>query len=154
MIDYSIIIMSAQPGTKKEQITKTLAYGSAQMRELLSLDDFCEHIAEHNSPFSKGTVKGILTDAVACMRELLLGGNKVSLGDLGTFHVELATEGAKTADTFTAQNIKAVNVRWTPGTEFRNLRDDATFQLVPTRAAQKSANETIKNQETIQGLEE
>ena len=72
--------MSCKPGTKKtEQTYATKAYGAAQVHEVLDLDDFCRHIADHNSPFSKGTVKGILTDAVACLREQLLAGNKASL---------------------------------------------------------------------------
>ena len=153
MINYSIVIMGTKPGTKKEQITETKAYGTAQVHEVLSFDAFCKHIADHNSPFSKGTVKGILTDAVACLREMMLAGNKVKLGDLGDFHVELATEGAVTTDDFSAANIKAVNVRWTPGKDFANLRDDATFQLVPSRAAQGDAIEVVKNTDTIHGLE-
>ena len=154
MINYSIAIMSCKPGTKKtEQTYSTKAYGTAQIHESLDLDDFCRHIADHNSPFSKGTVKGILTDAVACLREQLLAGNKVSLGDLGSFHVELACDGADTTDEFNAQKIKAVNVCWTPGLEFKNLRSVAEFNLVPSRKAQADAIEVIRNEETIQGLE-
>ena len=153
MINYSICIMSTKPGTKKADIQETKAYGTAQVHEVLDMDDFCKHIADHNSPFSKGTVKGILTDAVACLREQLLAGNKVVLGDLGAFHVELATEGADTTDEFNAQKIKEVNVRWTPGLEFKNLRSVAEFNLVPSRKAQADAIEVIRNEETIQGLE-
>ena len=153
MINYSIMIMGTKPGTLKANITETKAYGTAQVHEVLDIDQFAEHIAEHNSPFSKGTVKGILCDAVACLREQLLAGNKVRLGDLGAFHVELACEGAVTTDDFSTDNIKAVNVRWTPGKRFKNLRQDATFQLVPGRKAQDDAIEVIKNTDTIQGLE-
>ena len=153
MINYSICIMGTKPGTKKADIQETKAYGTAQVHEVLDMDDFCKHIADHNSPFSKGTVKGILTDAVSCLREQLLAGNKVVLGDLGAFHVELATEGADTTDEFNAQKIKEVNVRWTPGQEFKNLRSVAEFNLVPSRKAQADAIEVIRNEETIQGLE-
>ena len=145
--------MSTTPGTKKADITETKAYGTAQVHEVLDLDAFCKHIADHNSPFSKGTVTGILTDAVACLREQLLAGNKVNLGDLGSFHCELSTEAADATDEFTAANIKAVNVCWTPGKEFKDLRQDAEFQLVPSRKAQSDAIEVIRNEETIEGLE-
>ena len=153
MIDYAIAIMSAQPGTKKAEITETKAYGTAQVREVLNLDQFCQHVADHNSPFSKGTIKGVLEDAVSCLREQILAGNKVNLGALGGFYVELATEGAATPDAFTASNIKEVNTRWCPGKNFKNLRAEATFNLVPTRKAQADAVEEIKNEETIHGLE-
>ena len=153
MINYSIMIMGTTPGTKKESITETKAYGTAQVHDVLDFDDFCKHIADHNSPFSKGTIKGVLTDAVACIREQLLAGNKVKLGDLGDFSVELKTEGAVTTDDFSVDNIKAVNVRWSPGKDFKDLRQDAEFQLVPSRAAQTDAIEVVKNTDTIHGLE-
>lgn len=157
MINYSICIMSAKPGTKKADISAqtggTKAYGTAQIHNKLSFDQFCEHVSEHNSPFSKGTIQGILTDAVSCIREQLLAGNSVQLGALGTFRVELSTEGADTTEEFGAANIKEVNVCWTPGKNFRNLREEAQFQLVPTRKMQDDAIEVIKNTDTIQGLE-
>ena len=153
MINYSIMIMGTKPGTKKADITETKAYGTAQIHESLDFDQFCQHIADHNSPFSKGCIKGVLTDAVACLREQLLAGNAVQLGDLGNFHVELKTEGAVTTEDFTDANIKEVNACWLVGKRFRNLRDDATFQLVPNRKAQADAIEVIKNTDTIQGLE-
>lgn len=157
MINYSICIMSAKPGIKKKDISAqtggTKAYGTAQIHNKLDFDDFCKHISDHNSPFSKGTIKGILTDAVACLREQLLAGNSVAFGDLGTFRVELKTEGAKTTEEFEVANIKAVNpvIYW--GKALRKLRDEAEFQLVPNRKMQGEAIEVIKNTDTIQGLE-
>ena len=153
MINYSICIKGTKPGTLKANIQETKAYGVAQADEILNLDDFCQHIADHNSPFSKGTIKGILTDAVACLREQMLAGNKVKPGDLGDFHVELGSEGAETTEDFSINNIKDVNIRWTPGKKFRNLRLDATFQLVPSRKMAADAIEVIKNTDTIHGLE-
>lgn len=153
MINYSICIMGTKPGTKKDAISETKAYGTAQMHESLDLDAFCAHIASHNSPFSKGAIKGVLTDAVACLREQLLAGNRVCMGDLGSFYVELATEGAKTTDDFCTDHIKAVNVRWAPGKEFKNLRGEAQFNLVPARKVVSEAIEAIRNEDTVQGLE-
>ena len=153
MINYSICIMGTKPGTKKEDIQQTKAYGTAQIHDRLDFDAFCQHIADHNSPFSKGTIKGILNDAVSCLREQMLAGNSVQLGDMGTYHVELETEGAVTTDDFGVNNIKEVNVRWKPGKRFQNLRSEASFQLVPSRSAQDDAIEVIRNTDTIHGLE-
>ena len=153
MIDYSIAIMSAQPGTKKADITETKAYGTAQVREKLDLNKFAKHITDHGCSYDRGDVSAILTKAVDCLREMMLAGNKVTLGELGSFYPELQTRGATLAEDFTAANIEAVNVRWIPGKLFRDLRDEAEFQLVPTRLAQAEAEKVIKNQETIQGIE-
>ena len=153
MINYSITIMGTKPGTKKGQITETKAYGTSQVHEVLDVDKFAEHITNHGCAYDKGDVVAIITKVVSCLREQMLEGNKVILGDLGAFYVELATEGATLAEDFSATNIKAVNVRWAPGDRFKNLRDAATFNLVPTRASQAESNKAIKNQETIQGME-
>ena len=80
-------------------------------------------------------------------------GNKVVLGELGGFYVELKSEGAVTCDDFTAQNIKEVNARWSPGESLQNLRDAATFRLVEGRKAQAAGIKVVKNQDTIQGME-
>ncbi len=153
MIQYSIFIMSAQPGTKKADITHTKAYGAAQAISTLSLEEFAKHITDHGCAYDRADVQAILTKSVDCLRELMLDGKNVKLGDLGTFHVELSCEGARTTDEFGVDNIKAVNVRWTPGKRFENLRNDATFKLVPSLKAKEDAIEVIKNEDTIQGLE-
>ena len=153
MIDFSIAIMSTTPGTKKNEITETKAYGTAQVRETLDLDKFADHICSHGCAYDKGDVVAILTKVVTCMREQILAGNKIVLGDLGGFYPELATEGAVTVDEFTVNNIKEVNVRWCPGEKFKDLREDAQFNLVPTRLQQAAQKKVITNQETIQGME-
>ena len=153
MIDYAITIMSTKPGTKKAEIQETKAYGTAQVREVLDLNKFAKHITDHGCSYDRADVAAILTKAVDCLREQILGGNKVILGDLGGFYPELKTKGAVLAEDFSVDNILEVNVRWVPGENFKNLRDEATFRLMPTRQAQAEAEKVIKNQETIQGIE-
>ena len=153
MINYSIAIMGTTPGTKKEDITQTKAYGIAQVSEVLDINDFAKHIQSHGCVYSKGDIVGLLTIAVDCLREMMLAGKRVKLGALGDFQPRLKTEGARTTDEFSTRNIKEVNVSWDPGKDFQNLRQEATFQLVPSRKAQDDAIEVIKNEDTIQGLE-
>ena len=83
--------------------------------------------------------------AVDCMREMLLEGKKIRLGD---FSILLSSKGAETADKFTAQNITNVKVQWEPGQEFKNLRDDAEFNLVASRSAQAAVIKAIKEGKT------
>jgi predicted histone-like DNA-binding protein len=145
--------MGTTPGTKKEDITQTKAYGIAQVSEVLDINDFAKHIQAHGCVYSKGDIVGLLTIAVDCLREMMLAGKRVKLGALGDFQPRLKTEGARTTDEFSTRNIKEVNVSWDPGKDFQNLRQEATFQLVPSRKAQDDAIEVIKNEDTIQGLE-
>ena len=82
------------------------------------------------------------------MREMLLEGKKIRLGDLGDFSLLLASKGAETADKFTAQNITNVKVQWEPGQQFKNLLDDAEFNLVASRSAQAAVIKAIREGKT------
>ena len=86
------------------------------------------------------------------MREQLLDGKKIRLGDLCDFSVSLQSKGAATADKFSAQNITGVTVNWDCGQEFKNLIDEAEFNLVASRAAQAAVLKAIKAGDTTVDL--
>ena len=86
----------------------------------------------------------ILYLTVDCMREQLLEGKKIRLGDLGDFSVSLSSKGVEDPNAFNAQNITGVKVSWEPGAEFKSLRDDAEFNLVASRDAQAAVIKAIK----------
>ena len=134
-IQYSVAMM-ANP-TKPEEAKK--AYANLQLTGVVNINELAEHITEHNSVFSKGTVVGVLTELSVCMRELILQGYKVQLGDIGTFAPGISSEGAETKSDFTAQNIKEMDVNYHPGKAFDNLRRDAEFEKTTTRKAQAAA---------------
>ena len=48
---------------------------------------------------------------------------------------------------FTAKNIKEVNIVFTPGPDFENLRSKAEFKLVTSRAVQAAALKAVKEGE-------
>ena len=115
------------------------AYARVQINEVISTKKFVGHISDHNGVFSKGTVKGVTTDLVSCLREMLVAGNKVEIEGLGTFGISLTSEGAESLDKFTSANIKAVNVVYTPSEDLQDLIQDATFTQVSSRRVQAAA---------------
>lgn len=149
MIDYSVYL---QPNPQDETVAPK-AYAKAQMRENMTFTKFVNHIASHNGVFSRGTVKGVLSDAVSCLVEQLLEGKKVQLGELGNFWISLTSNGADTLEDFSATNIKEVNIIFTPGEDFENLRGRAEFNLVASRVAQAATLKTEKTGGTIVDLE-
>ena len=149
MIDYSIYL---QPNPMDETAAPK-AYAKAQMREIMSFSDFVGHIAGHNGVFSRGTVKGVLSDAVYCLVEELLEGKKVQLGELGDFWISLTSVGADSLENFSTNNIKEVNIVFTPGEDFENLRGRANFNLVASRVAQAATLKAEKTGGTIVDLE-
>ena len=129
MIYYSLSPRTVNPGDAE---SAKKVYAVAQSKETLTLEDIAEHISEHNSVFSTGTIYGLLTDSVRCMSEHLCNGAILNLGSMGKFRVTLSSEGADSTDEFTTSLIKSANVRWTPSTKIKNAMRDATYKLMPT----------------------
>ena len=131
---------------------KQHAFAVAQYAYVMTIEKFARHIATHECLYSRADIAAILYLAVDCMREMLLEGRKISLGDLGDFSVSLSSKGAETAEKFSAANITAVNVVWDCGQEFKNLIVDAEFNLVASRAAQAAGLKVIKSSSSVVDL--
>ncbi len=149
-IKYSIAIRSDVPGTKKAEITSTKAYPVFQQSGQISIDELARHMKEHGSKHSRGDVKGFIDDVVDCVIEHLEQGVSVRLGDLGTFYPSLKVTGSASASTVSADNIDAVRVKYRAGKVFREIRNHATFECVPSREAQALAVAEARAQETLQ----
>lgn len=120
------------------------AFAVAQYAELMPIEKFAKHISTHGCVYSRADISAILYLAVDCMRELLLEGKKIRMGDLGDFSVSLSSRGAADAQSFSAQNITDLKVIWEPGVAFKSLLPDAEFNLVASRAAQAKVIKAIK----------
>ena len=131
---------------------KQNAFAIAQYADVMTIEKFARHIATHGCVYSRADISAILYMAVDCMREQLLEGKKIRLGDLGDFSVSISSKGAETADKFSAQNITGVNVVWDCGQEFKNLIADAEFNLVASRSAQAAVLKAIKAGQTTVDL--
>lgn len=80
----------------------------------IDLDELAKHMSNHNTPYSKGAIKGMLTDMVECIRELVLEGKAVKLPNLAIFSagIETAKGGAlKSEDFSTNKHIDSVYLR-------------------------------------------
>ena len=140
-----------QPDAKDVALVGTVVtnyFATAQYTEVMTIEKFARHIADHGTTYSRADIMAILYMAVDCMREQLLEGKKIRLGELGDFSVALSSKGAETAEKFSSQNIQRVTVCWEPGSEFRNLLADAEFNLVATRSAQAAVLKAIKEGKT------
>ena len=68
-------------------------YARVEYKQTLSIKDMAKHMAEHNTPFSVGTIEGILRDFVSCTREMCLMGNTVKVDDLAIFKCSVEANG-------------------------------------------------------------
>lgn len=82
----------------------------------MDINRFAEHIASHGCVYKRSDIVAILTMSVDCMREQLLAGQKIQLGDLGSFYISINSIGAASAKEFNpAIHIRRLNVNWTCG---------------------------------------
>ncbi|MGN1376464.1 MAG: DNA-binding protein [Prevotella sp.] len=116
--------------TNKTSATYGKWYARAVHDATVSLDELAEHMSQHNTPYSKGAIKGVLTDMVACIKELMLDSKKVKLDDLAIFSLGLSSKPADSEDDFDASKITKARIRalGTGEVSKRQLDMDVSFQ--------------------------
>ena len=124
------------------------AYASIQLTGKYSTKDLCKHISDHNGLFPRAVVEGVLIQLGSCIRELLLQGYSIQLGDVGTLTPTIKSKGAVSIEAFTVQNITRMGVNFSPGEVLDGLREEASFEQTTMRAAQQAALEAAKKGET------
>ena len=77
-------------------------YAKKAAGKLIDLEGIVRHMAGHNSPYSKGVIKGVLTDMVECVREMAYEGNQVKIDNLGIFQVSMRSKGVTDPTKFNA----------------------------------------------------
>ena len=85
---YRKIMRTPQTG---ENAGKKLWYATAVSDREMSFEDFVTHISEHNSPYSRGTIHGVLMDTLDCLKHLILDGKSVRFSDLGLFSIGMTS---------------------------------------------------------------
>ena len=68
-----------------ETETAGKTYARVNYKESMEISDMARHMAEHNTVFSEGSILGVLTDFVKCVREQVLNGNTVKIENLAIF---------------------------------------------------------------------
>ena len=119
------------------------------VEETVNLSNLAKHMASHNTPFSAGVIKGLLTDMINCIKELLLEGKNVKIDDLAIFSLGIKNRkgGAESEDEFTVtQNIEGVKFRARATGELmaKNLNLEASMKKA--KAVDDKGNTTTQPQ--------
>ena len=104
---YRKIMRTPQTG---ENAGKKLWYATAVSDREMSFEDFVTHISEHNSPYSRGTIHGVLMDTLDCLKHLILDGKSVRFSDLGLFSIGMTSRGEATKEKVTAASVLGVHL--------------------------------------------
>ena len=90
---YRKIMRTPQTG---ENAGKKLWYATAVSDREMSFEDFVTHISEHNSPYSRGTIHGVLMS--------------VRFSDLGLFSIGMTSRGEVSKEKVTAASVQGVHL--------------------------------------------
>ena len=104
---YRKVTRTPQSG---ENAGKKLWYATAVSDREMSFEDFVTHISEHNSPYSRGTIHGVLMDTLDCLKHLILDGKSVRISDLGLFSIGMTSHGEVSKDKVSAASVQGVHL--------------------------------------------
>lgn len=106
-LKYRKITRTPQSG---ENANKKMWYATTVTDREVSFEDFVTHVSEHNSPYSRGTVHGVLMDTLDCLQELILDGKSVRFADLGLFSIGMTSKGVESKDKVSAASVEGVHL--------------------------------------------
>ena len=106
-IKYRKIKRTPQTG---ENAGKELWYATVVTDREMNFEEFVDHISSHNSPYSRGTVHGVMMDMLDCLKELILDGKSVRLGDLGLFSIGMKSHGELTKEKVSAASVEDIHL--------------------------------------------
>lgn len=134
-------------------------YPTLQSSEKNVMDALVSHIVGHNSKFNKADLEGVVSELLSCMKEMLLGGSIVQLGDdFGSFRLSIGSAGM-TEEEMVANNgyfdtslINKVNVVWSRGKFFKGL-SPANFSFTEVATKKEQEYELASKRATRAGKE-
>ena len=136
-IKYKIYKNTGSAGVKDK------FYARAYHDETIDIEGLAEHISNHNTVYSKGTIHGVLMDMVGCIRELLLDSKKVKLDNLAIFSLGLSSRPADSPSDFSASTniVKAyINALGTGEISKKQLDINARFKEVAEYSRGEASN--------------
>lgn len=95
------------------------------------LEALCETVADRSTA-TAGDVKLVLDGFMHVLRQRLLAGEIVSIGELGSFQAIIGSKGADSKEEFTTDLVKTRRIMFRPGKILTTVKN--TFRLVQTSA--------------------
>jgi len=141
-LDYSVALLpNIRTGEKK-------AYAYLQSRGTYTIDELADMLVERGSNYDRGDAYAIIVKLTKYVKDILLDGYTVDLGDLGRMRLTCSSEGAASLKEFTRDKIKHINVKFKPSEKFDNLLNEVTLHKVPSRRVVAAALEAQLNGDT------
>ncbi len=125
MLKYNII----QRRDPRDQSAPPKFYATLKRVQNIDLDYIANELAE-KSAITKGDVMSIITNLMDLIPKELSMGRTINLGKLGTFWLNINSEGFENEDEVGPEAIKKVNVRFRPSNALKKLMGGLKFDKV------------------------
>lgn len=128
---------------KRKDLSKNAAqgaqkfYASVNNNGTMSFKQMCEAIAAYSTA-SRGDVLLVLDGLLFCMKESLLRGEIVQMGDFGNFQLNVGSSGTDTPDAFKADMIRKPRIVFRPGEMLKDMLLKVSFERIGKEPASSS----------------
>lgn len=153
MIPY--YVMTTKGGKSKGGSSRK-AFARIPPTEKVELRELLDNMVHKGSVASKGLMQGFLCDIFDSLVYFLLEGRRVTLDEIGSFSLSLKSEATASADEFNKDNIKGVNVVFTPSRKMKECLANAEFKRISIEEKDHDAiiHYLLKNEGYEEELEE
>ena len=153
MIPY--YVMTTQGGKSKGGSSRK-AFARMPPTEKVEPRELLDNMVHKGSVASKGLMQGFLCDIFDSLVYFLLEGRRVTLDEIGSFSLSLKSEATASADEFNKDNIKGVNVVFTPSRKMKECLANAEFKRISIEEKDHDAiiHYLLKNEAYEDKLEE
>ena len=126
MIPYRVFLL----GNPLDSTEPKKAYAKCLTVNNVSHEQFVKNVAEYSRIYMRGNIMGMLSNCVERLTMHLAHGDRVTIDNLGTFSLSLKCKGAPTEAAFSNENIKEVNIVFTPCKSLKEKLATAEFKQI------------------------
>lgn len=108
-------------------------YALAKADGEVSFKALAKEIAGAGSTVSDTDVLAVLNDLTKALVKYLAEGKTVRFGDFGSFQVSVSSNGAETAEKFTASNITGNKIQFRPGVDLKAMLATVKYEKMKTK---------------------
>lgn len=122
-------------------------YARVEYKETLGIEEMAIHMAGHHTPFSIGTISGILKDFVRCTREQCLMGNTVKIDDLAIFKCSVEANGLTLGENYKiVAGLGTIPKKGLDGTSSPDFTKQAQYAVKSARLLAQATGEFTRKE--------
>ena len=109
-------------------------YATAVNSGVIDFEELSEYVSDQ-STMSEADCYGVLKALESTIIREMRKGKSIRLGDIGTFQVNVKSEGMDTSEEVTAASIKGAKTIFRPGKRFKRMLKTLEFNKIQDQAA-------------------